>query len=462
MAKNTITITNLPEPAPGTLRRKDLVAIAVGQCIGTGLITLLGPAIGYTGQSCWLAYLAAFVLGFIMVLPKMFLSSALRVGGGNYSLCADLAQPVVSGIMTYISLVQAMMISMVAVALGTYVNEIFPGVSTQMVAFVAMVLFFGINMFGIDAFKKLNNIMCWVLIVSLVFYIIIGIPKITYPVFTVQPGTKFFAGGFKGFFLAAMLLFNTTQGYYFTYMYGRDCKNATVDCPRSMLLALPLIMVCYMGVTIVNQGVLPLDQLRASTLIASAKAIMPTPLFFIFIVGGPMMALLTTLNGSIPSGNYPIIQACDDGWLPKGFASANRFGAPWKILLFRFIVGCIPIALSLNISAITNLMQLLVSITGFCVAFAFFRAPDKYPEAWKCMTMKVSPKLYKFFVCLAFALDVITFIKSCASLSAGLVAGNLIATAAAVILGILAAKYRKISIVTSVWPRTEPSANNNA
>ena len=62
-------------PKPGTLGKKELYALAVGQVIGAGVITLIVPAIKMTGYSAWLAYLVAIIMGFIMILPTVFISS---------------------------------------------------------------------------------------------------------------------------------------------------------------------------------------------------------------------------------------------------------------------------------------------------------------------------------------------------------------------------------------------------
>ena len=52
---NKNIIVNKPEPKPGILERGDLFAIAVGMVIGSGMVTLIGPAMAYTGYSVWLA-----------------------------------------------------------------------------------------------------------------------------------------------------------------------------------------------------------------------------------------------------------------------------------------------------------------------------------------------------------------------------------------------------------------------
>ena len=62
-------IVNIPEPKPRILERGDLFAIAVGMVIGSGMVTLIGPAMAYTGNSVWHAYLPAIDMGFIMVFP---------------------------------------------------------------------------------------------------------------------------------------------------------------------------------------------------------------------------------------------------------------------------------------------------------------------------------------------------------------------------------------------------------
>ena len=52
---NKNIIVNTSEPRPGILGRGDMFAIAVGMVIGSGMVTLIGPAMAYTGYSVWLA-----------------------------------------------------------------------------------------------------------------------------------------------------------------------------------------------------------------------------------------------------------------------------------------------------------------------------------------------------------------------------------------------------------------------
>ena len=48
-------ISKAPEPKPGPLTLSGLFSIALGCVVGSGLVTLIGPAMAYTGYSVWLA-----------------------------------------------------------------------------------------------------------------------------------------------------------------------------------------------------------------------------------------------------------------------------------------------------------------------------------------------------------------------------------------------------------------------
>lgn len=67
-----------------------LVFIATGQVIGAGVVTVIGPAIEATGNSAWLSYGAAVLLGGLTILPYIFLSSALILQGGEYTIATSM------------------------------------------------------------------------------------------------------------------------------------------------------------------------------------------------------------------------------------------------------------------------------------------------------------------------------------------------------------------------------------
>ena len=124
-------IINKPEPAPGILKRVDLFAIAIGMVVGSGMVTLIGPAMAYTGYSVWLAYLAAIIMGFFMVFPYIILSGTLRLAGGPYSIVTNLGGISAGGLICYSKLVMPILNSSFALAFGMYAHELLPMFSAK-------------------------------------------------------------------------------------------------------------------------------------------------------------------------------------------------------------------------------------------------------------------------------------------------------------------------------------------
>ena len=60
-----------------SLGRKELVAMAVGNIIGGGVMTMTGIAIGITGRSVLFAYIISAVLVLIMSLPHFSIRKLL-------------------------------------------------------------------------------------------------------------------------------------------------------------------------------------------------------------------------------------------------------------------------------------------------------------------------------------------------------------------------------------------------
>lgn len=163
-------IINKPEPAPGTLGKLDLFGIGFGAVVGAGMVTLMGPAMAYTGYSVWLAMLLATVLALVMIFPYIILGGTLRVAGGQYSVVTNLTSPSAGGLVIYSNLIFTVQFSTFAMAFGLYMNMVLPTVSAKIFGITIIFLLVGLNLLGINAFAKINNLMSGILLVSMVAY----------------------------------------------------------------------------------------------------------------------------------------------------------------------------------------------------------------------------------------------------------------------------------------------------
>lgn len=464
-----IKVIPAPEPKPGTLGKPELYALAIGQVIGAGVITLIVPAIKMTGYSAWLAYFVAIIMGFIMIMPTVFVSSTVRMGGGNYSMLCGLAGPNIAGIYAFSYLTQCLSLSLFGASAAAYLGDVVPAlggnVPRVIVGAALLTFFYVVNLMGIDIMAAAQKLMTWLLIAALVLFAVVGITKLQLPIFDFADpnflingwGVTFSNGQISGGFMGATLLFiYSTQGYYMTTAYGGASKNARRDIPIVLILAVPTLIVLYVGVAMAGVGVMSVEEYGASTtLVFAARRIFPTALFYAFIIGGPIMALLSTLNSSFAYNAITIGQSCDDGWLPKTFGKKNAKGSRVWILTFMYVVGMIPIIFGLSITVITNMVQLIGACFAFLNFIAYIKMPKLYPEAWKRSRFHIPDGLYYFICCVSLAGFIITLWKSCLSMRPGLAAANVIAIVILSIIGIVRGKKGNIEVHTSIWSGNE-------
>lgn len=403
-----IHVVKEPVPKPGTLGRTELYALAIGQVIGAGVITLIVPAIKMTGYSAWLAYFVAILMGFVMILPFVFISSTLRLGGGNYSMLCDLSSPRTSGIFAYMYLTQCLSLSLFGASAAAYLGDIIPVLNSHwarvIVGVTLLTFFYVVNLMGVDIMAKAQKMMTWLLIAALILFAIVGIFKMKLPIFDFSDpnfaingwGITFNNGQISGGFLGAVLLFvYSTQGYYMTTAYGRDSKNARKDIPFVLLLCVPTLCILYVGVAMAGVGVMSVEEYGNSTTLV--------------------------------------------------FAAQRIF----------------PIVFGLSITTITNMVQLITSAFAILNFTAEIKMPKKYPDAWKQSRYHVPDGLYYTICCVSLALFLVVLWKSLLSMNIGLAVINVVVIVIAGLIGFWRSKTGNIEIHTSVWAEDYQEASES-
>ena len=452
MSTQVDSLKHVPTPPPGELGKSELYSISIGQVIGAGIITLIGPAVALTGQSTWFAYFGAIILGFFLIMPILFLTATLRLGGGYYSLIAGLAGVKPAGMYAIAFLTQPLTMSLFGVSLGIYAESLWPSLNGQYIGIAFLTFFFVVNLFGVNIMAKVQKWMTVPLLAALLMFIIAGVPQLTRSPFTFTE-ENFFSGGIMGFLSAVYLFSYSTYGYALTMSYGKDAKHATRDIPWAIMMSIPTLIIVYCGVAIVGTCTLPLDQVVNKPLTDVALHILPKPLFIFFMIGGPIMALLTTMNSSMAYYAIPIQQSCTDGWFPKSFASKNRFGVSWKIMTVIYLVGLLPLILNFNVTTITKNIMLLNSVMSFLYSYAFYQLPKKYPDAWAKSKLHMPNWLYYVMVTISLAAYITVFIDSTRSLTPTIVIVSVVVTVGCMAFGLIRSKNPNVQVETSMWEK---------
>lgn len=360
----------------------NLVAISSGQVIGAGVVTLVGPAIGATGISAWLAYGVSVVMGFLSIIPFVFLSSALILQGGEYSIIERMLGEKFAGFYIVAYIAQCLGISLMGLSLGTYLNYIFPMIDKQLIAIVALTFFLGMNLLGVNAMAKVQTALTAILIGCLLAFTAVGLTKLGPDAFNFS-SPEFFTDGFKGFASAVALYAFSTYGQYMVVNFGKDAARPKRDIPLAIIISSGVILVVYVGIALVNSGILPIAETANKPLTVVAEQILPRAFLPVFIIGGPLMALATTINSFYSARSNPLLKATRDGWFPEFFGKVNKNKVPYVLMGLIWLFGVGPILLNMSISQITNNVVLVAYLLRMIIAVATLRLPTLYKEQWE-------------------------------------------------------------------------------
>lgn len=230
---------------------------------------------------------------------------------------------------------------------------------------------------------KVQNLLVIALIAALVVFAVFGFPYVDLGNYFSNADSMFLSDGIGGFLTAVAYLGFATGGATVILGVSAECKNPTKDIPFVIIVSTVSVAILYGLVATAAAGVLPVAEVANQPLTLVANQILPQPLYVLFIVGGAMFALATTLNSQIMSCTKPVMQSCEDGWFPQSLASLSKYKTPWKILIIYYFILVVPILADLNIAQISSIVQILGYLNNLVLTITAMKLPKMFPEAWE-------------------------------------------------------------------------------
>lgn len=385
------------QEAGGKLRKEinlvTLIAIMIGLNIGGGLFLLTGIAAGLTGPSLFIAQLISASPILLALIPYLILTSAAPVTCANYQYAKLFSYPLaVAAWMVLFIAIPIGALPLFAIATAELLVILTPGLPVVMIAIIVMTLFYLINLIGIKTAAYVQLTAVAVLIVALLVFIVPGIPAIE-----TQNLTPMFPGGVMGLIAASAILYTLLAGGLFGIEIGGEVRNAKSTIPKALFISMGIVMLIYLLIAVVAVGVVDWKIFADKTLGTPAEAFLSTPLLDFFIIGGGILASITTINLTLSvAGRYALAFA-RDGFFPGFFGSINRrFGTPHWGLTLAYVMSIITLLINPPLQLLGAMLNfgLLFMIT--LVLLAAFRLPKKYPEIYKNSKFEFSPKVLTF------------------------------------------------------------------
>jgi len=426
-----------------------LVWIGTGQVVGAGIITITGAAIMVTGRSVWVAYAVAVLMGLFRILPSIFFTSAMVTPGGNYGILTRTFGERIGGLVTINSLVQWTVRGTAVIALGMYIHSVFPHIDQKLAAALIWIALIVANCMGVDMMAKLQSFGTPLLLLSLMLFAILGMIHARPDSFDFA-SPEFITAGAAGFGSAVVMLNYSTVGQAMMSSLSTRCKRPTRDLPNAMLISTAIILVLYVSVSFAAANVLPMAEIAGKPLTPTAKLLMPAALFAAFIIGGPIMALLTTMNSGVPSNAMPVVAGAKAGWVPAFFAKENRYHSPWISYVIIGVIGLIPMLAGISVADITNFCVALGSINTFMMITSAFYLPTKFASEWNASHLHLPKAVYYPIMVVSGLVQTYVTVISLKSLSLPLALINICVLTCAVTYGIVRFRTGAISRVETV------------
>ncbi|MEG0378424.1 MAG: APC family permease, partial [Eubacterium sp.] len=320
----------------------------------------------------------------IAVRPLVIMSSVLPRTSAAYNYSKNLIGPKVGGFYAYIYFAGRLTIAIFGISFAQYLASLVPELGNplamKIIGILVLSLFYLINLFGIKAAAKIQNIMVVVLLTGLVSYVAFGLPHVTADFFRAP---DFFRGGFDGFYTALSLLFFAVSGAYIITDFAPSIDRPQQTIKKVIVMVTLGVCVLYMLIGVVASGVIPIEQAANQPLSVTAEIIFPNQFFRIFfIVGGAIGALVTTLNSSFVWYSKALIGPCADGLFPKSFAKKNKRDVPYVLMTVFYIFGLVPIIFSIDLAVLSKIAVGMTIFSLIIPMAGILKLEEKYKEAW--------------------------------------------------------------------------------
>ncbi len=390
---------------------KQLVWIGTGHVIGAGVVSIVGSRLAVTGYSVWLAFLVACILSFIRILPVIFITSAIEVKGGRYGIITRCAGQKYGGLITLSSLLNWSRRGTAVIALCSYIADFVPDSNSKFVTLLIWAFFCAANLFGIDVMSRIQSIATPLLLFALGAFSSVCIAN-TQTGYMDLSSSEMFTGGLNGFFTAVVLLSYACDGIASLANYSTETQSPQKNIPLAMITVSGITTLIYVAVGFASGAVLPLEQTAGNTLTVTAKAVF-SPLFYnLFIIFGPVFALLTTMNAGIMDSALPVMAGVKEGWLPKWLAKQNRFGAYYVAIAIIFIIGALPVVSGISVAQVASITMALGALSAILLIISAVNFPFIFQKEWEKSHYHIPRPFYFAIVLFCAVAEIFVVIQS--------------------------------------------------
>ncbi|CAH2777110.1 MAG: Uncharacterized amino acid permease YhdG [uncultured Paraburkholderia sp.] len=318
----------------------DLTFLGVGAIIGTGIFVLTGTGAVQAGPALMISFLIAAVACGFAALAYAEFASTIPVAGSIYTYSYATLGELAAWIIGWdLMLEYGLATSAVSVGWSGYLQSLLSGFGVSLPvalpghetlfnlpAFLVMMAITALLSVGVRESARINNIMVAIKVTVVLLVIAVG-------VFHVTPANwhPFMPNGWNGVFGAAAVMFFAFIGFDSVSSAAEEVKNPKRDLPIGIIVLLGVCAVLYVAVAAVVTGIVPSAQFaNISHPVSYALQVAGQKWVAGFIDLGAVLGMLTVILVMAYGQTRVIFAMSRDGLLPARLSRVHpRFATPF-------------------------------------------------------------------------------------------------------------------------------------
>jgi APA family basic amino acid/polyamine antiporter len=372
-----------------TIGSRTLALNAINLTIGGGIFVVPAIVAAKLGPASLIAYCMCAGLMILIMLCFAEIGSKITSSGGAYAYVEHAFGPYAGFLINVLFWFGYAVISDAAIAnaMADMIGTMYPVINQKIMRIAFFVLLFGfysyVNIKGVKSGTRLVVINTLLKLLPLTILIIYGLFKIKTSNLHVESWPSFESYGEM-----ALILFFAFGGTESALGNSGEVKNPQKSIPAGIMMGLFGVLVFYVLIQTVAQGVLGADLAtsREAPLAITAERLMG-PIGFQMIMIGAIISIFGTLSGDILATSRMVFAGSKDGIYPKIFGKVHpKFKTPiYSILLFAGLIVFFASVGEFKQLALVSSSAILVVYLAVALATIKVKYKEKgtYPGAFK-------------------------------------------------------------------------------
>lgn len=225
-------------------------SVVIANMVGTGVFTSLGFQV--MGIKSVFSLLMLWIIGGVMALCGALsyseLGAAMPRSGGEYNFLSHIYHPAVGFLSGWVSAVVgfAAPIALAVMALGKYVNSVFPNVNPILIGTTVIIFITFVHTISLGVGSKFQNFFTIGKIILIIIFIFFGLFSTTPQTISVLPATNSFSEILSTPFAISLIFVSYAySGWNASAYIASEIKNPQKNLPKSLLAGTAIVLALY-------------------------------------------------------------------------------------------------------------------------------------------------------------------------------------------------------------------------